>query len=154
MKWVEKTKGVCVFTINNVLMWYSSAIDSGIRFVTRPMGEYRTVVMLTMFLWGFWIASPWWSSFSVTPTFSLMQKIAGEEVWGLCFMLVPAAALLCRVTGNKAVEQVFALLAASGWVAVACVCAYSNPYSTATVVYPSLALMALVDWKVHEDRSV
>jgi hypothetical protein len=63
---------------------------------TAGIGILGTVT----FIWGLWLASPFWTVFSGDPNYSAMAQLAPEWAWGL-FGIAVGAVILAGVIKNS-----------------------------------------------------
>jgi hypothetical protein len=93
---------------------------------------------LQIFLWGLWLLLPF-DSFASSKIFMNLEKIAPEWAWGFAAVVIGASWVFCR---NLKIRSLFALLTIMFWSVITLTYMQSNFMSTATVVYPTLILIA------------
>ncbi len=71
--------------------------------------------------WGLWLLSPFWDTFTSSPTFLAMAKVAPEDIWGALALALGLTVLGASCLGWKRVEigALFGLTFGWGLVAVA-----------------------------------
>lgn len=105
---------------------------------------------LTLFLWGVWIASPYWDTFNSTPTFRAMAGLPlPENVQGFLIMCVGLSVLWGIVSGNRKLRKVSIFWSVLIWAFISAMFIDANYQSTATITYPMLALSgAWAYWRI------
>ena len=94
------------------------------------------------FSWGFWLLLPW-PTFAKSPTFAAMQELAPEWVWGLFICSLGATQLASLIASWWQWRRRSALGMCLVWVFISVMFWRANFSSTASVVYPFIALSQL-----------
>lgn len=144
--WVDSLLSAIYRGVN----WYAEAVAKMIYACTYWLGPYRTVLVACLFMWGIWIGSPWWSLYGNTANFEVMIKVASGQVWGIIFCLISIGVVVGKALGSRSIEQYFVLAMAVSWITISLVLSLGNPYSTATVVYFTLSLLTLLNWRIKD----
>lgn len=118
--------------------------------IESKLGLYRFVLFFVIAIWGLWIVSPWWSSFDTTPTFRVMAAFVDEWMWGVLFAFVGIFGLYATGLGAFRASQNAMAFAAILWCVVSGTFIASNIFSTASVIYPSMALLCCVNYYLVE----
>lgn len=105
--------------------------------------------------WGLLVAWPFIDTFSTSPTFTAMAQIAPEWAWGWGGICTGAMQLAALILGTHRLRYLATWLVLVGWLFMACTFVRSNPWSTASVIYPTLALSdAWAVWRLTILRRV
>lgn len=95
------------------------------------------------FLWGAWIASPHWETFKASPTFNAMAELPlSENMQGGIIFLAGAVQVLGLAYNHLNTRKWGAFIVALIWIYVSTMFIRANITSTASVIYPLLALTA------------
>lgn len=96
------------------------------------------------FAWGLWLLMPW-ASFGSSITFSIMESLASEEVWGLVTFTLGVAQIIGSQMKNSVRWRAFLWLGAFfNWFFIFWVFAVANFHSTATPVYFTMSMFSLL----------
>lgn len=118
--------------------------------IESKIGLYRSVLFLSLLTWGLWLAFPWWETFRSTPSFRIMGSLADEWVWGCLFVITGLVGMLSTLRGMFRVSQYAMLSSAVLWFTVSGTFIASNFYSTASVIYPVVALLCCINYYLVE----
>ena len=95
---------------------------------------------VTLMLWGAWVGTTLFSSFSAAKVFTLMSKIASEEFWGGSIFLIGTLQLLFLYTKYTKISCMLSLLGMFGFIIITIFFALSNWASTATPMYIAFSI--------------
>ena len=113
---------------------------------SKDVEASELVVMLCTLGWGVWLVNPSWDSFSSTPTFRSMQAIAPEWVWGTPMLVLSLVHLVGLLADHSRIRKACTFANTLLWVFLSAMVWQGNLASTASVVYPVLALASLWAW--------
>lgn len=105
---------------------------------------------LCLFLWGAWVASPHWDTFNSTPTYDAMAQLPiSEDGQGIIIMSVGLIVLFGTFYGQRKLRKYATFWATIIWIFISAMFIVANFFSTATVVYPMLALSGIwAYWRI------
>lgn len=105
---------------------------------------------LTVFLWGMWIANPHYDTFSTSTIFNTMSLLPmHEDAQGFIFMLFGLFQMIGLFLNIGRLRRIAAFGIVLIWLFISTMFIISNPASTATVIYPMLALAAIwAYWRI------
>lgn len=105
---------------------------------------------LTVFLWGMWIANPHYDTFSTSTIFNTMSLLPmQEDAQGFIFMLFGLFQMIGLFLNIVRLRRIAAFGIVLIWLFISTMFIISNPASTATVIYPMLALAAIwAYWRI------
>lgn len=106
----------------------------------RPL---EMLVAVEAFSIGVFLFLPF-SSFTSSPTLSVMGRWLPEPVWAHLFLWVGMAQFVALASERHRFIRLTATIAAVLWLIVSVSFLYGNPYSTALVTYPMFVLANLV----------
>lgn len=115
------------------------------------LGSTSTLLMILISVWGFWIISPWWSSFSSTPTFSVIRSIDSTGfLWGGASMLIGCIYGYSWLSRNTSLMTWCLFVSGFFWLIVSLACAFANFASTAGVTYLVISMICFDRWKLEK----
>lgn len=98
---------------------------------------------VSLFLWGLWLAIPYWDTFKTTPTFLALQQLPiPEDIQGLIIMTVGLTVLVALLIEYNTLRIRATFAAMLIWLFLSAMFIGANVRSTATITYPILALSA------------
>ncbi|WMI33423.1 membrane protein [Streptomyces phage Phredrick] len=70
--------------------------------LSRPVNKVAAATLsVYTFLWGLWLASPFWEVFSGAHVYSWLDSVASETIWGILAMAAGAAMTYGLVKGSE-----------------------------------------------------
>ncbi|AXH68741.1 hypothetical protein SEA_COMRADE_26 [Streptomyces phage Comrade] len=70
--------------------------------LSRPVNKVAAATLsVYTFLWGLWLASPFWEVFNAAHVYSWLESVMPETVWGILAMAVGAAMTYGLVRGSE-----------------------------------------------------
>jgi hypothetical protein len=136
--------------VSSALSSLATGTSSVISEIESRVGLYRSVLFILIAVWGLWLISPLWATFDSTPTYRIMSAFAGEEVWGVVLAATGIVGLASTIGGMMRVSQNLMLMSAVLWFTISGTFMASNFFSTASVVYPTLALLCCINYYLIE----
>lgn len=103
-------------------------------------------VSLEILLWGLWVLSPFWDTFSSSAVFSGLKQVALEVVWGMVAAILGAIELILIHRGFQRVRQVITVINIFFFSLLAILYAIGNIQSTAALTYTIFAGMSLYSY--------
>ncbi|MBI5035577.1 MAG: hypothetical protein HZB51_34225 [Chloroflexi bacterium] len=98
---------------------------------------------VTTALWGAWLMLPA-KSFETASSFTLMGRIANEDVWGMIACIIGMAKVIAVIQGNVRWRKLIALCGVSFWIMVVVPSAIACPFSPGTINYSSLLALNML----------
>lgn len=88
--------------------------------LTKPINKVAAAVLsVYTFLWGFWIANPFWEVFGHTHVYDWLESLAPEEYWGSMAMAVGAIMTYGVVRGSQNSLTIGAFVGFIHWLIIA-----------------------------------
>jgi len=116
-------------------------LDRLLYFLYGQNGRYPEVCLsITAVAWGIWVLNPFWDAFASSPTFSVMQKIAPEDIWGVLGLLLGGSLLYGSIRQYRPVMRWSTLGLCLFWLIVTISVGISN------VKGPGLIAYAVYTW--------
>lgn len=91
------------------------------------------------FVWGFWLASPWWDTLANAPAFSVMAQAGPDWMWGGIPMLTAVAVVVAHRLRRWIIKQILFGILMSFFVFASVIFALANWQGTAVITYLFLA---------------
>lgn len=126
-----------------------SSKEHSLRAIIRSYDAEPVELALAVFmlLWGVRLLCPG-STFNSASSFSIMGRIADEEVWGGVMLLVSAMKLLALRSGDHLARAGAAFAGTLIWALIWVSISLANPNGTGVVVYSTFAVLsAWVLWR-------
>lgn len=101
------------------------------------------IVSLIAVAWGLWLLVPWWEVFDVSTSYDAFSVLP-ENAWGLIAFLVGAAQLASVLSCRRKARRATAMVATGFWCFVVMAFVLGDFRSTATAIYPFIALANMV----------
>ncbi|QWT29917.1 membrane protein [Streptomyces phage TunaTartare] len=88
--------------------------------LSKPINKVAAVVLsVYTFLWGFWIANPFWDVFKHAELYSWLSDVAPETFWGILAMAVGAIMTYGVVRGSENSLTIGAFVGFIHWLIIA-----------------------------------
>jgi len=88
--------------------------------LARPINKVAAVVLsVYTFLWGFWIANPFWDVFGNAHVYDWLSSVAPEEYWGSMAMAVGAIMTYGVIRGSRKSLTIGAFVGFIHWLIIA-----------------------------------
>lgn len=95
-------------------------------------------------LWGTWLLFPWWDTFSSSPSFVMMGKLAPEPVWGLALVIGGIGHYLALYRNSLLWRYRASLYGYFLWAFITLTFMYANLRATSTPIYGTVAFGLLI----------
>lgn len=88
--------------------------------LSKPINKVAAVVLsVYTFLWGFWIANPFWDVFKHAELYSWLSDVAPETFWGILAMAVGAIMTYGVIRGSENSLTIGAFVGFIHWLIIA-----------------------------------
>jgi hypothetical protein len=136
----------------NYTQTMSQAIIARLRHILLSSDFIFTELLtgVALLFWGLWLAIPYWTIFSVTPTFAALRELPiPEDTQGLIIMLVGACVILGLLLDVYRIRQYSTFAAMVIWAFLSAMFINANWQSTATIIYPIMMMSAIwAYWRI------
>ncbi len=95
---------------------------------------------LKAFVWGAWLFSPFWETFTSSPSFRAMASVASEWLWGIIIMLFGAVQVFALYRGSFKPRRVISFILCMTWTFIAAMFCIAAWRTTAAPVYAMFAI--------------
>lgn len=99
-------------------------------------------------VWGLWLISPYWDTFSATSAFTIMAQLAPEWLWGSTMTAVGIFKMYTILAENHRAKHYAFLAALFVWACVAISFIDASPYAVGSPVYSLIVITnAFIIWR-------
>lgn len=105
-------------------------------------------------IWGFWLANPYWDTFTKSPSYDPMAAVAPEAVWGLFILGMGGVQIVMLALRLLWPRRIIAFVAMFVWLWIAVMFWQSNYQTTAAPVYGWMfaGSQVLTFWRLMGER--
>lgn len=110
-----------------------------------PYGGLEAIVENFALWWGFWVLSPWWSTYDSSPTFAILSGVLPSWVAGGLPMAAAIVLLIVRIKGKQwsAVKHAALFFLIGYFLFIGLIFGIANIQSTAWLTYISISFIYL-----------
>lgn len=111
------------------------------RWLSSTFGILELILGGFLLLFGFWIASPWWSTYNATPAFRTLSVISPAWLTGMLPMLSALLLLFAKYKKWRKLRNGVLFFLVGYFLFCSILFFVSSPASTAWIVYTTMAML-------------